>query len=69
MKEIAFPTINAKQRVEQCKEERELNIQGDDGLEDDSIDNSHFSPINTAVNQNENYQMPSRKSTDRERLN
>lgn len=28
-KDIAFPTINAKERVQQAKEERELEIQGD----------------------------------------
>ena len=37
-KDIAFPTINAKQRVEQTKEERELRIQGDD--DDDDISDS-----------------------------
>ena len=34
-KDIQFPTINAKQRVEQAKDERELNIQHD--LEDDQF--------------------------------
>lgn len=29
-KEISFPSINAKSRVEQSKDERELNIQGSD---------------------------------------
>lgn len=39
--DIAFPTINAKQRVEQTKEERELRIKGDDD-DDDDITTSQF---------------------------
>ena len=34
-KDIAFPSIHAKSRVEQAKEERELNIQ--DVVEDDQF--------------------------------
>ena len=39
-KDIQFPTINAKQRVDQAKDEREIKIQGED--EEDRNNESEF---------------------------
>lgn len=39
-KDISFPTINAKARVDQAKEERELNIQGADEEDGDASRNN-----------------------------
>lgn len=46
-KDISFPSINAKQRVEQAKDERELNIQEDLMGDDQFRKNGNFAGSKT----------------------